>query len=66
MEKDMAKWLTIKDVCEMYKVDRQTVNRWRKKNLPCIKVGRGVRIDEETLIKWIKDNLNGQSKGDNA
>ena len=52
------KYLTIKEVCEQFRVDRQTVDRWRKKGLPYIKVGRLVRIEEAALAEWMKKNTN--------
>ena len=55
------KLLTIKDVCDMYKVSRATVDRWRRDGLPFSKVGKGVRFDEDVLKKWISDNF-GDSK----
>jgi excisionase family DNA binding protein len=31
-------------------------DRWRKEGMPFIKMGRGVRFDQDAVMKWIKDN----------
>ena len=49
------KLLTINEVCLMYKISRSTVDRWRKDGLPSIKVGRGVRFEENVLTEWVKN-----------
>lgn len=33
-----------------------TVDRWRKEGMPCIKVGRGVRFDDDVVMAWIACN----------
>lgn len=56
------KYLTIKEICEQFKVDRQTVDRWRQKGLPYIKVGRLIRIEESALFEWIDRNIHNVNK----
>lgn len=52
----MAKLITIKELQETYSISRSTIDRWRKEGLPYVKVGRGVRFDENEVILWIQKN----------
>lgn len=52
----MGKLMTVKDIQEIYSLSRATIDRWRKEGMPSMKVGRGVRFDEEAVEKWIKEN----------
>lgn len=51
------KLITIQQLCEIFQVSRSTVDRWRKAGLPCLKIGRNIRFNEEVAINWIK-NIN--------
>lgn len=55
----MGKLITSKELQEIYKISRATVDRWRKEGMPCIKVGRGVRFDEDAVMAWIECNKQG-------
>lgn len=47
--------LTTKEICEIYKISRNTVDRWRReKGLPYIRVGSGIRFKEEDVKEWIE------------
>lgn len=50
--------LTTNDIMAIYKVSRATVDRWRKRGLPSIKIGNSVRFEENEVQKWIKENSN--------
>lgn len=52
----MGNLVTSREIEEIYKISRTTVDRWRKEGMPYIKVGRGVRFDSEAVKKWIADN----------
>lgn len=52
MEEDL---LTVDELCSWLKVTRITVERWRKKGMPFIKVGRLVRFDREKVKQWINE-----------
>lgn len=52
----MGKLITSQDVQDIYKISRSTVDRWRKEGMPCSKVGRGIRFDEDEVRKWIEKN----------
>ena len=53
---EVGKLITSKDLQEIYSLSRATIDRWRKEGMPSIKVGRGVRFDEEAVRKWILTN----------
>lgn len=55
----MGKLITSQDVQDIYKISRSTVDRWRKEGMPCSKVGRGIRFDEDAVRKWIEKNKQG-------
>lgn len=52
----MGKLITSQELQAVYSISRSTVDRWRKEGLPFIKVGRGVRFDEDDVYEWIKNN----------
>ena len=54
--KNMSQYLTIKELSEMLKISRFTINNWRDKGLPTIKIGQAVRFNEEEVKKWIEEN----------
>jgi excisionase family DNA binding protein len=54
---NMAKeFLTLEELSQLLKISRATIDRWRKEGMPFIKMGRGVRFDQDAVMKWIKDN----------
>jgi len=48
-------YLTIKQVCDKLQVSRMTVHRWIKKGLRVYRQGRIVRIKEEDLEEFLKE-----------
>lgn len=50
----MKELLTTEKLSEILKVSRITIYNWRKKGLPCIKIGRTVRFDLEKVMEWIE------------
>lgn len=53
---EVGKLITSKELQEIYSLSRATIDRWRKEGMPSIKVGRGVRFDEEAVKEWILIN----------
>jgi excisionase family DNA binding protein len=49
-------FLTVDEMCKWLKVTRKTLERWREKGLPFVKIGRSVRFEKEAVIKWIDNN----------
>lgn len=49
-------YLTIEEVCNMFKVSRKTLERWRIKGLPSYKVGSLVRFKLSDLEYWINEH----------
>lgn len=50
-------FLTPQEVSELLRVSVYTVRRWIKDgDLPAYKVGRGWRISETEIDKWLRDN----------
>jgi excisionase family DNA binding protein len=50
------KVLTVKETAEVLKVKPQWVYRMiRSDGLPCIRLGRQVRVDEDFLEKWLAE-----------
>lgn len=52
----MGSLLTSAELQNTYKISRTTIDRWRREGMPYIKVGRGVRFDEDDVRKWILNN----------
>jgi len=54
------KVLTVKETAEVLKVKPQWVYRMmRRDGLPCIRLGRQIRIDEDSLEKWLEERRSG-------
>lgn len=56
----MGKLVTSKDLQAIYLISRTTIDRWRKEGMPSMKVGRGVRFDEDAVREWILKNKQGE------
>lgn len=51
------RYLTTKDLCEIYQVSRIAIYKWRKEGMPTeIEGSRMVRFDAEKVDKWIKEH----------
>lgn len=50
------RFLTIEQVAEMLQVTRTTIYNMKKKGLPFIKIGKNIRFDEESVVKWVRSN----------
>ena len=49
--------LTVKEAADLLKVKPQWVYRMiRSDGLPCIRLGRQVRIDEDSLANWLAEH----------
>lgn len=46
--------LTRNELATKLKVHVNTIDRYVKKGMPCIKVSGAVRFDEEDVMKWLK------------
>ena len=51
-------YLTTKDLCKMFSVTRQTINRWAKEGMPYIKKGHTIRFKESEVIEWFENKNN--------
>lgn len=51
----MSKLLTKSQLAELLQVAEITIDTWRKKGLPAIKIGRAVRFDEKAVFDWIQE-----------
>jgi len=45
--------VTKKEICSLLNVSRATLDRWRSKGLPFIKVDRAVRFDKSKVLEWV-------------
>jgi excisionase family DNA binding protein len=53
-EEGLMKILTVKETADALKVKPQWVYRMMTNDgLPCIRLGRQIRVDEDSLKKWI-------------
>ena len=48
--------ITKKDVAEFLSVSIPTVDRYMKKGLPYIKIGKTVRFEIQNVIDWARSN----------
>lgn len=50
----MENLLTVKELCEILKVSRQTLQNWRKEGMPSEKFGKLVRFNKDEVYQWLK------------
>jgi excisionase family DNA binding protein len=54
-KKKTTMWLTVKDVCSIYKLKSSTVYLWANSGfIPCYKIGSILRFRKEELDEWVK------------
>jgi len=56
----MAKYLTMKQLCELLQITDRTVFNYIKKGMPAYKFGREWRFLEEEIDKWVKEMLSSE------
>lgn len=49
-------YITLKDLSDIFKISRATIDRWRKEGMPSYKIGKGVRFIETEVSDWIRKN----------
>lgn len=47
-------YMTVEEVCKWLKIGKTTVERWRKKGMPFIKVDKLVRFNKDEVEQWLK------------
>lgn len=52
-ERMATEYLTEKEIIEWLKVSRATVNRWRQKGMPYVKINYSVRFERGKVQEWI-------------
>jgi len=49
----MEEFYTVKEIAEILKVNKVTVQRWCKtKDLPAVKIGKSYRIEKSDFEEW--------------
>jgi len=64
-KKEEIELLTIKEVCEQFKISRTTLSNWRKKGLiEYIKIGRNIYFKKSAIMNMIEKSkrLNNRNK----
>jgi excisionase family DNA binding protein len=56
----MDEFLTIREICQMLKVSRQTVYRWFEAGLSYYKFEKAVRVKKEDLEEFISKRKRGK------
>lgn len=54
MTKEQIPTLTVKDLQNLFGVDRSTIYEWRKVGLPYYQLGGQVRFKEKEVLEWIE------------
>ena len=49
-------YITLKELAQIFKISRATIDRWRKEGMPFYKIGNGVRFLEPEVSAWIKEH----------
>jgi excisionase family DNA binding protein len=49
---------TIPEVAELLKISRSRAYAWARNGwIPCVKIGRTIRVRESDLVKWIEEQV---------
>lgn len=54
--------ITKNDLATKLNVSQMTINRFMKRGMPYIKVGKQVRFDEGKVMAWIQETYNKEEK----
>lgn len=49
-------FLTVEQLCDLFKISRSTVVRLRKKGMPHLQQGRVVRFEKIKVKEWMEKN----------
>lgn len=49
-------YLTVEEMCQLLKISRSTLDRWRKQGLPFFKYGNSIRFDKVKVLRWLESN----------
>jgi phage terminase Nu1 subunit (DNA packaging protein) len=56
----MEGFITEKELCDIFKVDRSTAWRWRKEGMPYLGKKGSIRYDKNKVIEWLENRKNEQ------
>ena len=56
-------FLTTPELCELLKVNRTTVWRWREKGMPYLGSGKTIRYDKNEVLQWLKNQNQETNQG---
>jgi predicted DNA-binding transcriptional regulator AlpA len=48
--------VTSAELCKALKMTRTSIDRYRHKGMPCVKIGVNVRFDQSKVLEWIEAN----------
>jgi predicted DNA-binding transcriptional regulator AlpA len=48
--------VTSAELCKALKLTRTSIDRYRQKGMPCVKIGVNVRFDQSKVLEWIEAN----------
>jgi len=58
----MAKYLTMKQICELLQVEERTIYNYIKAGMPAYKMGKAWRFIESEVDEWVKGKSQGFTK----
>lgn len=61
-----VRFLKESEVRERLGVSRGTINNWKKRGLPHLKMGRCVRFNIEQVLAWISEKQSSANKVDHG
>lgn len=56
----MTELLTTEELCRKLKTSRRSLERLRKRGMPCIMLGRAPRFDYDAVLQWLKQQQEAQ------
>jgi len=56
--------MTTKELAKYLQVHENTIGRYVKKGMPCVKLEKAIRFDLDDVLKWIKEQSEKEKKGE--
>ena len=55
INKEVLNMMTTKELAKYLQVHENTIGRYVKKGMPCVKLEKAIRFDLDDVLNWIKE-----------
>ena len=64
ISKEVGNMMTTKELAKYLQVHENTIGRYVKKGMPCVKLEKAIRFDLDDVLRWIKEQSEKEKKGE--